>query len=211
MLFRSFIGVLLGGLVRIWLHTIRTTVIGAASTAVARPSIFAFQHGQLFSMLAIANRFRLCALVSKSSDGDYLASALSLFGVRVCRGSSSRGGLRAVFQLLREIESTHDVAITVDGPKGPAGVVKPGVFALAKHSNALVIPCALACSRSYRLKKSWDCFEIPAPFSRVVIVFGNVAPSDCYSVENACLSLGEQLRTLKNRAEQLVQPQEEGV
>ncbi len=95
---------------------------------------------------------------------------LNRLGYEVARGSSTRGGGRALVGMRRLIREGRDVAFTVDGPKGPRYVVKPGAILAAKQSDGTLTPALMNCKRVKRFN-SWDKFILPLPFSRVIITF----------------------------------------
>lgn len=113
----------------------------------------------------------MAALVSASKDGAFLAGILECFGVQPVRGSSSRRGPQALLELTSWAERGYDLAITPDGPRGPCYVVQEGAIGLAQVTGFPIIPA------SYYLRwkiqaRSWDRFQIPLPFSRCDVVFG---------------------------------------
>jgi hypothetical protein len=110
------------------------------------------------------------ALASQSKDGEIIAAFIDRFGLRPIRGSSSRGGGRALVEMKRAFDSGFDVAITPDGPRGPRYRLNPGVIKLAQLTGGTVLPMHIEYSRCWRLK-SWDGFMIPRPFARVEITF----------------------------------------
>ncbi len=133
--------------------------------------IFAFWHDQILLML---NEYRgpgLKIMISASKDGELIARTASFFGLGAVRGSSSRGGGKALLEMVRCARGPFDLAITPDGPRGPRHQVKEGVALLARLSGRAVVPVSFACSRGYRFS-SWDRFLLPFPFSRGVFVFG---------------------------------------
>jgi lysophospholipid acyltransferase (LPLAT)-like uncharacterized protein len=172
-------GALLGLVVRAWLWSLRLTLVVDPALAASRPRPFAlaFWHGQQFALLRWARSQRMAALVSRSRDGELVAAALARLGIACARGSSSRGGaagLRAIVRLLRR---GFDAAFAVDGPRGPARVVRSegagvGVARAAGLSGGLVVPMAAACARRHVFARSWDGFELPLPFTKVVVVLG---------------------------------------
>jgi lysophospholipid acyltransferase (LPLAT)-like uncharacterized protein len=111
--------------------------------------------------------FLLAAMVSASRDGALTARVLELFGVEPARGSSSRRGSRALLELTTWAERGYDLALTVDGPRGPRYEIKPGVIALAQLTGRPVVLVSYRLSRKITLK-SWDRFQIPLPFSNCV-------------------------------------------
>ena len=87
------------------------------------------------------------------------------------RGSTSRGAARALLGASRALESGFDIAVTVDGPRGPAGVVTPGASVISHRTGAPMVPTAASASSAWRLR-SWDRFLVPKPFARVIVVYG---------------------------------------
>lgn len=110
-------------------------------------------------------------MVSASKDGGLLASVLERNGVEPVRGSTSRRGRQALLELTTWAERGYDLAITPDGPRGPLYVVQDGVTSLAQLTGLPVIPVSYQTSWKIHLK-SWDRFQIPLPFARCVVRFG---------------------------------------
>jgi hypothetical protein len=161
-----------------WIATLRLRLIESPALAQAggRPRAFAFWHGQQFALLRWARGRRLAALVSRSRDGSLVAAALERLGVRAVRGSSSRGGAFGLRALVRSLRQGEGAAFALDGPKGPRGLVRAdggraGVAVAAELGRGVVVPLASA-ARSKLVLRSWDRFELPLPFSRVVVVLG---------------------------------------
>src|SRR3954468_11566429 len=119
---RAFLGVLLGIIARVWLSTLRVRVVIDPTLARNddRPWVLAFFHGTQWPLLAWRRRRKTVVLVSLSRDGQMQAKALALQGLRVVRGSSSRGGVRGLAVLVRRMKRERaDAAFAVDGPRGP--------------------------------------------------------------------------------------------
>jgi lysophospholipid acyltransferase (LPLAT)-like uncharacterized protein len=117
-------------------------------------------------------------LASQNFDGEWITRTLGHFGFAAARGSSSRGGARALIVLARQMRAGHGVAITVDGPRGPARHAQPGALWLARQTGHPILPFHIAASSAWHLG-SWDRGLIPRPRSRVVMVVGepfHVAP-----------------------------------
>src|SRR5262249_13185940 len=116
--------------------------------------------------------------VSLSADGELQARTLPQLGIAVERGSSSRGGARALRGIVRRLRAGFSAAFAVDGPRGPARVVRTlsdgrvGAVVAAPKSGGVVVPMAAAPSSSCVLARSWDRFELPRPFSNVAVVVG---------------------------------------
>ncbi len=169
------LGALLGLVARAWLFTLSLTLIVDPALAGARPRPFAlaFWHGQQFALLRWASRQRIVALVSRSRDGQLVAAALARLGIASARGSSSRGGAAGMKGLVRVLRAGMDAALAVDGPRGPARTVRSeGAAHAARLGGGVVVPMAAACSRCHVFTRAWDCFELPLPFTRVVVVLG---------------------------------------
>ena len=113
----------------------------------------------------------LHVLISSHGDGELIAKATKGFGFHPVRGSSSKGGAEAMRELVRLGRNNSDLAITPDGPRGPAEVVKPGVAHVARVTGRPILPLSFSSSR-FRLFDSWDRFLMPYPFSRGVFVWG---------------------------------------
>jgi lysophospholipid acyltransferase (LPLAT)-like uncharacterized protein len=144
-----------------------------------KPRIFAFWHNRILMMPYIYERFcpgrRMLMLVSRSRDGEFITRIMNRFGIDGVRGSSSKGGLGALREMVRELEgkSARDIGITPDGPRGPRGKVQDGVLAVAMASGRPIIPVTTHLSRKWELP-SWDRFQIPQPGSLCRLVVGPV-------------------------------------
>jgi lysophospholipid acyltransferase (LPLAT)-like uncharacterized protein len=135
------------------------------------PVIFSVWHAQLLS-LAVRHRDEgVVALVSEHADGEYLVRLIERIGFATVRGSSTRGGIQGLKGLIRAAREGHDLTITVDGPRGPACVFKPGALLAAQTTGCPVIPVGMGCSAAWRFD-SWDRFLVPKPFATVRIAYG---------------------------------------
>ncbi len=137
-------------------------------------NIFAFWHGKMLYPIYYYTRniktVKSAILISKSKDGDYGEALVKRLGQTCVRGSSSRGGLKALHDLSNLLAENSNLALTPDGPRGPAFRAQVGIIKLAQYSNAVIIPTTYNASRKITLK-SWDQFIIPLPFSRVHLAF----------------------------------------
>lgn len=158
--------------------TWRIRVIGDAGLrgerAAKRPIIIVLWHGQMLPLLYQHRGEGVSILISEHRDGELIARIAASFGHRSVRGSTTRGAGRALLGLVREVEQGHDIAVTPDGPRGPARSFAPGALAVAQRTGAAIIPATVGAARAWRLR-SWDRFLIPHPFSRVVISYGDAA------------------------------------
>jgi lysophospholipid acyltransferase (LPLAT)-like uncharacterized protein len=133
--------------------------------------IFAFWHSRLLALTFTHRRRSVAVLVSRHRDGELIARILARLGYRGARGSSTRGGEEGIRDMLRHAEEGRLLAITPDGPRGPAEHVKPGLVYLASRTGYPVLPLAAAASSTWTLS-SWDRFRVPKPFARLVVVYG---------------------------------------
>ncbi len=136
-----------------------------------RPVVFAFWHGVLLPLTYIDRGRNIQVLTSMHRDGELISRVIAALGFGVVRGSSTRGSVRGLIRLIAKAAEGLDLGVTPDGPKGPAGRVKRGIFYLAEKSGAKVVPVGVGAARAKRLS-SWDSFTIPLPFSRVAAVYG---------------------------------------
>ncbi|MDD3642766.1 MAG: lysophospholipid acyltransferase family protein [Candidatus Krumholzibacteria bacterium] len=133
--------------------------------------VYAFWHGRLL-VLSWSHRGRaIQVLASDHYDGDLMGRTIERLGFGHLKGSTTRGGARALRTLLGAIGRGSDVGLTVDGPRGPRGRVAQGAIELARIGGAVVVPITDAARRR-ALVCSWDRLQIPAPFTRVVIAYG---------------------------------------
>lgn len=133
--------------------------------------IYAFRHSQLLEHIYFYRNTKMASLASLSRDGEIAAAVAEAFGITMIRGSTTRGGAAALMGLKSCAEQGYDIALTVDGPRGPLGTVNSGVIYLAKLTGLEIIPSCYACDRAIRLR-TWDKFLIPMPFSKGYFNFG---------------------------------------
>jgi hypothetical protein len=132
-------------------------------------AIFVFWHGRIFPATYHWRHRGIVVMTSMNRDGEAIASCIQRFGYGVARGSSSRGGLRALAQLARDIRNGHDAAFTIDGPRGPRYVAKPGPVMLAYKTGAAIFCFHISMKRRIQLR-SWDEFQIPLPFTEAIVL-----------------------------------------
>jgi len=125
-------------------------------------------HENLLMPIYHYRKSNISVLVSNHSDGEMIAQAIQHLGFGLVRGSSTRGGVEA-FRTMIKLSKKGHITITPDGPKGPRGVIQPGAIYLASKTGLPIITMGFAYS-SVKRAKSWDCFAIPNPFSKVVMV-----------------------------------------
>lgn len=134
------------------------------------PMILALWHGQMLVPLWHHRGQDIGILISEHRDGEIIAQIAESLRLHTVRGSTSRGGGRALIGLVRALGDGRDVAITPDGPRGPAGSFAPGALVAAQRAGAPIVAIGVHAPQAWRLK-SWDRFIIPKPFSRVHIAY----------------------------------------
>lgn len=141
------------------------------SSPLNNPIIAVWHQNALTSVLSHAHR-RMGVVVSRSFDGEVIASVAARFGIVSARGSSHRGGLEALRDIIKLIRNGYEAGITVDGPTGPIHQVKPGVIAIASMTGATVLPFAALAERRWIFTMSWDQFRLPRPGTRIHCIYG---------------------------------------
>ncbi len=137
--------------------------------------IIALWHNRVFVPCYVyryvlkGKKVQMSMLTSASKDGALLATVAKDYGMRAVRGSSRRRGVAGFMDMLRELKDGCSMCITPDGPKGPIYKCHPGVIKLASVSGLPIVPARVSYSSYWRIKKAWDGFVIPKPFSRVVV------------------------------------------
>lgn len=164
-------GVVLRSIAHTWRYEVRNAAALESLRDQRRPFIFSLWHGQLLPLLWHHRRQGIAVLISEHRDGELVARLARSLGYRLIRGSSTRGGERALLGLVRELEEGNEVAVTPDGPKGPAFKYAPGALVAAQRSGAPILPIAAHASSAWRLG-SWDGFIIPKPFATVTVAYG---------------------------------------
>lgn len=168
---RAVTGPAIRALATSWRITVAHEERWRALRDARRPHVFLLWHEVLLPLLWLHRNQGVTLLVSEARDGQYLADLATSLGYRTVRGSSTRGGARALLGAVRELQAGGAVAFTPDGPRGPRRELKPGVVAAAQRGSALIIPIHAEADRAWRLH-SWDRFMIPKPLARVRITYG---------------------------------------
>ena len=137
----------------------------------AGPVILACWHGRFFMPLFCRGNWGIYVLVSEHSDGSLVAASLQAAGSRVVRGSTTRGGAKALVQIIRLLRQGAKVAFTPDGPRGPRWKFQPGAVYLAAKTGLPIVPIT-GSARHAHYFRSWDSFQLPLPFSRGVLNIG---------------------------------------
>jgi lysophospholipid acyltransferase (LPLAT)-like uncharacterized protein len=174
----------------------------AAVEQSGRPPIMAFWHGRILPATVYFRRRGIVVITSENFDGQWIAGIIERFGYGTARGSTSRGGRKALLQLKRDMAAGKPAAFTLDGPRGPARLAQPGAVWLAKVTGNPVVPFHIECSRHWTLK-SWDRTQIPKPFATAAIAIGEPldvpAKADAAALEAAAQTLEHRLEALETR------------
>ncbi|RKZ08869.1 hypothetical protein DRQ05_00725 [bacterium] len=187
----SFMGALF-----IWLlgHTWRIEWRGIEHLKTARTvsgqTVFALWHGRLFVLSYTHRKRNIQVLASEHEDGDLMGKTIEWLGFGHLKGSTTRGGARALRSLTEVLRRGLDVGLTVDGPRGPRGVVQQGAVEVARMSSSTIIP--LSCTAKPRkLFRSWDRFQLPLPFARVIVAYAEPieVPPDASREEREAIRL----------------------
>ena len=163
-----------------------------------RAPILALWHGRILPATLYWRGRGIVAMTSENFDGEWVARLMARFGFRAARGSTSRGGSRALVQLRRELAAGHAAAFTIDGPRGPAGVAQPGAVWLAGATGHPVLGFHIEADRVWTAR-SWDRALIPKPFSTVAVAIGE--PFDVHGTSDATVE--DARRTLEGRLQAL--------
>ena len=164
---------------RWWVRSMRFDITGYENIIEphkqGKPLMLALWHNELFSLIGLGflKKLPLVTMASDSKDGQIITEVLERIGYEVARGSSTRGGLKAMLGVARVMRKKGKIgAITMDGPKGPRHEVKSGILAIAQKTGASIIPMRAYPSKPIVFEKSWDRFELPKPFMPCHILLG---------------------------------------
>ncbi len=157
--------------IRILGPTIRFSVSweeGSPKSLAERPFVYSFWHNCMIPAMYWCRDLQVRVMSSDSFDGEYTGRIMQKFGFVKVRGSSSKGAVRALLGMRRELEQGWTAAFTIDGPKGPRYVAKPGPVLLARSTGAPMVVFHIALDRAWVLK-TWDGSMIPKPFCRALM------------------------------------------
>ncbi len=158
-----------------------------------RVHIAAFWHRYLLTMLCVFRGYPVCVPVSRHNDAEYVAHLMNRYGLRTARGSTTRGSLQMIRDVMRRLKAGDSCAITPDGPRGPVYSVQPGLVLLSRRSGVPVYPVGIAVNRGW-IAGSWDRLVIPKPYARIGLAVGRelTFPPEM-RVEEACELFRSQL------------------
>lgn len=167
--------------------------------------IYVFWHNRIFAGTYFFRNRGIVVITSQSFDGEYIARFIQRFGYGVVRGSSTRGGVSALVELIRVMRAGLPTGFTIDGPKGPKYVAKSGACLLAKKTQNPMMPFVVE-TKNYWQIKSWDRLQIPKPFSRIRVFIGEPIfvskDANDTEIENKRLKLQKSLDELVERGQQ---------
>ena len=142
-----------------------------AIVASGRQPVMAFWHGRILPATFYFRRRGIVVITSENFDGEWIARIIERFGYGTARGSTTRGGRKALIQLVHDMAAGKSAGFTLDGPRGPARVAQPGAVWLARRTGNPLLPFHLEASSHWTVN-SWDRTQIPKPFSTVALVVG---------------------------------------
>jgi lysophospholipid acyltransferase (LPLAT)-like uncharacterized protein len=162
--------------------------------------IFALWHDRIFLGTYVLRGRRIVAMTSQSFDGEYIARIIQLQGNGAVRGSSTRGGVKGLVEMIRLAKQGLPMCFIVDGPKGPPHVVKEGAVLLAKKAGIPILPLSVEV-KAFSEAKSWDKMQIPRPFTKAKAF---VAEPIYVSADAGAAELGAKQQELQNVLDKLV-------
>lgn len=164
------------GFARSWIHTqaVRYQIdderVNPFSRQCTGHYLYSFWHESLLFIAGLPFEIKAHVLISRHADGELIAQVCRWLGVGTVRGSTARGGERAIWELLEVARKGH-IGITPDGPRGPRREVQPGIIYVASRSGLPIVPVGVGYSNAWRLK-SWDRFALPKPGSTICAFAG---------------------------------------
>jgi lysophospholipid acyltransferase (LPLAT)-like uncharacterized protein len=168
-----------------------------------RQPIMAFWHGRILPATVYFRRRGIVVITSENFDGEWIAGIIERFGYGTARGSTSRGAVKALVQLKRDMAAGKPAAFTLDGPRGPAKVAQPGAIWLAKATGNPIVPFHIESDRHWTAN-SWDRTQIPKPWATVAIAIGEpldiAGATDEQAIEAGRAMLEDRLHALESRA-----------
>ena len=172
-----------------------------------KPAIFALWHGRMLIPFFTMNDRGIFVLVSEHRDGEIIKTAIESVGDLTVRGSTTRGGVKALAEMLKLLRKGFQVAFTPDGPRGPRYKVQPGVIYLAAKTGVPIIPLTSSASKAYYFK-SWYSFQLPLPFSKGITIVGEPyiveGGTDEENIKRHCSGLEKILTDITLRADEMM-------
>ncbi|XDD46235.1 lysophospholipid acyltransferase family protein [Leptospira sp. WS39.C2] len=166
-----------------------------------QPYIYSIWHTNVLYSPYLHRNKNVAVLISESKDGDYINQVVHRFGNTSIRGSSSKGGSKALKAVIQHLKKGLPAAFTPDGPRGPAFVLQPGIIAAAQVTQVPIIPFHYECTRQWVLERAWDKHRVPKPFTTFVVSYGEPiqVPRNLNEEEFEKMRLKVEEAMLKNR------------
>lgn len=168
--------------------------------------IVAFWHNKLLGpSIAMKDFGKSAVLASPSRDGELISVPLEHFGFEIIRGSSDKNASASLRNLLKFVRNGYNIGTPVDGPKGPIYEVKPGLLYVAQKTGKYIVPTGTYYENKWVFNKTWDKFELPKPFSKMVFVIGKPLniPKDM-DIAEACENIKAEIDKLDIKAKELL-------
>jgi lysophospholipid acyltransferase (LPLAT)-like uncharacterized protein len=158
-----------------------------AGEKLGKRLVYTFWHREIFAATWFWRKRGIVVMSGYNFDARSTAEVIQRHGYEIARGSASRGAARALAGMVRAVQRGHDAAFTIDGPRGPRYVAKPGAVMLAKATGAPILCFHIRAQRSWTFAKSWDRTEIPRPFSRAAIFIATliIVPQNASDAQQA--------------------------
>jgi lysophospholipid acyltransferase (LPLAT)-like uncharacterized protein len=166
-----------------------------------KPYIYSIWHTNVLYSPYLHRNKNVAVLISESKDGDYINEVVHRFGNTSVRGSSSKGGSKALKSVIQHLKKGLPAAFTPDGPRGPAFIVQPGIIAAAQVTQVPIVPFHYECSKQWILERAWDKHRVPKPFTTFVVSYGEpiLVPRELNEVEFEKMRLKVEEAMLQNR------------
>lgn len=188
---------------QVLVKTLRVQMVMHPSFDPKRQYVYGFWHDKHFIPVMLVSKYseKYGGLVSASRDGDILASWLTRLGYEIIRGSSSRKAISGFLKLLAALKQGYNIGIAADGPRGPRYEAKSGASFLAYKSGLPFAPLGVATSSTWCFEKSWDKYQLPRPFAKTVLYFGEpVWIHDLEDQDKANRIIADSITTADNNA-----------
>lgn len=190
------------GIIRLLMSTVTVEVHNY--TEPKSGAILLGWHGRVILATKVFRNKGYWAMISHSRDGEMQNRIFTKLGYNIIRGSTGRGGMKALLEAIKALKKGGIFALTPDGPRGPSGILQGGMLVMAKKSGCPLIPCGVSANRRW-LFNSWDRYMIPKPFAKGIMIFGEpvTIPPDATDeeVESIRIQLEQDMHRLETEAE----------